>query len=126
MHCMKVPRASVGKKVQQVVFETLAIIQKLSEPGLHLLVTSCDETNICDVLYSDLCPSLNEIVSMKNAFTNHNIESFMSGHLKDSYELCKWADHRSQIESALAKRAEGVCVFHLLLGPVYCPHWHTT
>lgn len=113
------PRNLYGKNIRQSVLETLATIRKWSEPGLHLLVTSREETDIRDALHDDLYTSPDEIVSMKNASVDSDIASFISGRLKDSRELRKWANYHGQIESTLAERAKGVCVLYLLLREFY-------
>jgi hypothetical protein len=102
------PRNLHGKNIRRSVLEALATIRKWSTPGLHLLVTSREETDIRDTLHDDLYTSPDETVSMKNASVDSDIASFISGRLKDSRELRKWADHHGQIESALAERAKGV------------------
>ncbi|KIM94779.1 hypothetical protein OIDMADRAFT_34784 [Oidiodendron maius Zn] len=79
-----------------------------SQPGLYLLVTSRKETDIRDALYDDLYTSLDEIVSMKNESVDSDRASFISGCIKYSRKLYKWADYYSQIESALAKGSKGV------------------
>jgi hypothetical protein len=109
------PRNQNGKNIRRSVLEALATIRQWLEPGLHLLVTSREETDIRDALHDDLYTSPDEIISMKNASVDSDIASFISGRLKNSRELRKWANYHGQIESALAERAKGVCVFHLLL-----------
>ena len=109
------PRNLHGKNIRRSVLEVLATIRQWSEPGLHLLVTSREETDIRDALYNNLYTSPNEIVSMKNVSVDSDIASFISGRLKYSRELRRWANYHSQIESALAKRSKGVYVFRLLL-----------
>lgn len=92
------------------VLEALVIIREWSEPGLHLLVTSRDETDIRDALRDELYASPDEIVSMKNDSVDSDIASFVSSYLKDSRKLRKWEKYHDQIEKALTKRANGVCV----------------
>jgi ankyrin repeat domain-containing protein 50 len=113
------PRNLQGKNIRRSILEALATIRKWSELGLHLLVTSREETDIRDALYNNPCTSPDEIVSMKNASVDSDIVSFISGCLKDSCELRKWADHHGQIKSTLAERAKGVYVFRLLLREFY-------
>ncbi|KFZ15421.1 hypothetical protein V502_05625 [Pseudogymnoascus sp. VKM F-4520 (FW-2644)] len=101
------PRNKNGKNLRRGVLEALVIIQKWSEPGLNLLVTSRDETDIRDVLCDDLQTPPDEIVSMKNASVDSDIASFISGYLKDSRELRKWEKYHDQIEKALTERSNG-------------------
>ena len=113
------PRNLHGKNIRRSVLESLATIREWSQPGLHLLVTSREETDIRDALHDDLYTSPDEIVSMKNESVDSDIASFISSRLKYSHELRKWADYHSQIESALAEGSKGVCVFCLLLREFY-------
>jgi uncharacterized protein YukE len=113
------PRTQNGKNIRRSVLEALATIRKWSEPGLHLLVTSREETDILDALHDDLYTLPDKIVSMKNVSVDSDIASFISGRLKDSRELRKFANYYSQIESSLAERAKGVYVFRPLLRDLY-------
>jgi len=101
------------------VLKTLVIIREWSEPGLHLLVTSRDETDIRDVLRDELYASLDEIVSMKNDSVRSDIASFVSCYLKDSRGLQRWGKYHDQIEKALTERANGVCVLRFLSREFY-------
>ncbi len=91
------------------VLEALAIIREWSESGLHLLVTSRDETDIHDALRDELHASPDEIVSMKNDSVDSDIASFVSSRLKESRKLRKWEKYHDQIEKELTERANGVC-----------------
>jgi hypothetical protein len=113
------PRNLHGKNIRRSVLEAIATIRKWSEPRLHLLVTSREETDIRDALHDDLYTSPDEIVSMKNASIDSDIASFISSYLKDSRELRKFVTYHGQIESALAERAKGVCVLRILLREFY-------
>lgn len=113
------PRNKHGKNLRRGVLETLVIIRKWSEPGLHLLVTSRDETDIRDVLRDDLHTLPDEIVSMKNTSVDSDIASFVSDYLKDSRELRKWEKYHDQIEKALTERSNGVSVFRLVSREFY-------
>jgi len=97
-------------KHRRGVLEALEGIREWAEPGLHLLVTSRDETDIRDVICNELHASPNEIVSMKNASIDKDIASFISGSLKDRRDLRKLKAFHDQIEKALTERANGVCV----------------
>lgn len=108
------PRNKNGKNLRECVLETLATIRKWSEPGLHLLVTSREETDIRDALYDDLDNSPDDIVSMKNASVDSDITSFISSRLKDSRKLAKWVEYHDQIQSVLTERSNGVWVPCLL------------
>jgi ankyrin repeat domain-containing protein 50 len=113
------PRNKHGKNLRRRVLEALVIIRKWSEPGLHLLVTSREETDIRATFRDDLHTLPDEIVSMKNTSVDSDIASFISGSLKDSRELRKWEKYHDQIEKALTERANGVCVLHLLSREFY-------
>jgi len=110
---------SPRNKLRQRVLEALDVVWKWSEPGLHLLVTSRNETDIRDVLRHNLHLSLNEIVSMKNDSVDKDIASFVSVHLKDSYKLRKWENYHDRIEKELTTRANGVCVLRFLSREFY-------
>jgi ankyrin repeat domain-containing protein 50 len=101
------------------VLKALVIIREWLEPGLHLLVTSRDETDIRDVLRDELYASLDEIVSMKNDSVHSDIASFVSCYLKESRGLQRWEKYHDQIEKALTERANGVCVLRFLSREFY-------
>ena len=86
------------------VLQALVDLRALSEPGLHLLVTSRDEPDIRDEL--DLSEDLT--VSMKNTSVDSDIAAFVSGHLRNNRRLRKWELYHSRIETVLAERAKGV------------------
>ena len=110
---------SLRNKHRRGVLEALTIIREWSEPGLHLLVTSRDETDIRDTLREELYASPDEIVSMKNDSVDCDIASFVSSYLKDSRRLRKWEKYHDQIEKMLTKRAHGVYVLRSLLREFY-------
>ncbi|KAI5463253.1 hypothetical protein BGZ63DRAFT_352374 [Mariannaea sp. PMI_226] len=89
---------------QGYVLEALAEICEWQEPGLHILVTSRDETLIRDDLEELQC----EAISMKNESVDKDIAAFISDHLKSHRRLRKWKDHHGQIEEVLTQRAQGV------------------
>ena len=113
------PRNKHGKNLRRSVLEVLVIIRRWSEPGLHLLVTSRDVTDIRDVFCDDLHTTSDEVVSMKNTSVDSDIASFISGYLKDSRELRKWEKYHDQIEKALTERSNGVCVLCLFSREFY-------
>lgn len=88
------------------VLQTIAEIRKWREPGLHILVTSREETDIPD----ELDASQHETVSLKNDSVNRDITAFISKHLRENRRLRTWEKHHEQIEIALTKGAKGVCV----------------
>jgi hypothetical protein len=110
---------SPRNKHRRGVLEALVTIQEWSEPGLHLLVTSREETDIRDVLRDELHASPDEIVSMKNASNDSDIASFISGHLKNALELRRWKRYHDEIEKRLTARADGMCVLHFLSREFY-------
>jgi ankyrin repeat domain-containing protein 50 len=90
------------------VLQTLADLRAWSESGLHLLVTSRNETDIRDVLCMELGASLDEIISMKNESVDRDIAAFTSQHLRGNRRLRKWKDYHDLIETKFAERAKGV------------------
>ena len=62
-------------------------MRKWAVPGLHLLATSRDETDIRDVLRDNLHTLPNEVTSMKNTFVDSDIASFISDYLKYNLAL---------------------------------------
>ena len=92
------------------VLQAIAELRKWQEPGLHLLVTSREETDIRD----ELDASQYETVSLKNDSVNRDIAAFISKYLRENPRLRKWEKHYEQIEIALTMGAKGVCVLHFL------------
>ena len=90
------------------VLQALADLRVWSEPGLHLLVTSRNETDIRDVLCDELGASGDEIILMKNESIDRDIAAFTSQYLRDNRRLRKWKDHHGRIEAKFAERAKGV------------------
>ena len=103
------------------VLNAIAIMRQWSEPSLHLLVTSRDETDIRDALRDDLDVLPKEIVSMKNDSVDSDIASFVSSYLKNSRRLRRWEKYHDVIKKALTARADGVYVIRSLLKiPLTC------
>lgn len=88
------------------VLQALSGLRKWEEPGLHILVTSRDETDI----HEGLDASQHETVSLENDSVDRDIATFISRHLRANRRLRKWEDHYDRIETALTKRAKGVYV----------------
>lgn len=98
-----------GKNLRKSVLKVLVLMRKWSDPGLHLLVTSRDEPDICrDVLPDDLHAPQTQVVSMKNTSVDRDIASFIYGCLKDRSEMRKWEKYHDQIERALTERSRGM------------------
>ena len=93
------------------MLQALVDLRGWSEPSLHLLVTSREETDIRD----ELNASRDETISMKNDSVDGDIATFISNHLRNNQRLRKWEDYYDQIEAALTERAKGVCVLRFLL-----------
>ena len=102
------PRNKHGKNLRRDVLNVLRIIRGWSEPGLHLLVTSRDETDIRDSLLDGLDAPQDEVISIKKTSVDKDIASFISGYLKDSREMRKWEKYHDQITRALIERSHGV------------------
>jgi len=90
------------------VLQALVDLRGWSEAGLHLLVTSRNETDIRDVLRDELNASDDETLSMNNESVDRDIAAFVSQHLRDNRKLRKWKDHHNRIEAILVERAKGV------------------
>lgn len=90
------------------VLQTLIDIKAWAAPQLHLLVTSRDEVDIGEVIRDELGVPPEAIIPMDNDAVGSDIAAFVSGHLKTSRGLRRWAKHHQDIENALIKRANGV------------------
>ena len=90
------------------MLQALVDLRAWSEPGLHLLVTSREESDIQDVLVDELGALRDETIPMKNDSVDSDIASFISGSLKNDRRLRKWEKYHDQIEKALTERAKGV------------------
>ncbi|KAF5516105.1 Ankyrin repeat and KH domain-containing protein 1 [Colletotrichum siamense] len=106
---------------REAVLETLLLLRH--KPGLHLLVTSRDETDIRETLN----PSLKQHVTMKNLSVDEDIARYISEHLRKTARLLKWSKEFARIETALTKRANGVfrwveCQFKALASCPVSPH----
>ena len=88
--------------LREGVLDALEVMQRWGVKGLHLFVTSRDESDIRETL------SLSQPVTMQNVEMNKDIVDFISGHLDTNRRLRKWLPYREKIEETLAKRAEGV------------------
>ncbi|KAL8718670.1 MAG: hypothetical protein Q9225_004223 [Loekoesia sp. 1 TL-2023] len=95
-------------KFRRDMLQALVDLRAWSEPGLHLLVTSREEPDICDVLVDELGAFRDETISMKNDSVDSDIASFISGSLKKDRRLRKWEKYHDQIEKSLNERAKGV------------------
>jgi ankyrin repeat domain-containing protein 50 len=73
-------------------------------PGMHLLVTSRDESDIRE----SLNPAEDEKVIMKNTGINKDISDFISGQLNTNRKLQRWRAYHDRIQQVLAERAQGV------------------
>ncbi|KAJ0343153.1 hypothetical protein COL922a_000481 [Colletotrichum nupharicola] len=106
---------------REAVLETLLLLRH--KPGLHLLVTSRDETDIRETLD----PSSKQHVTMKNLSVDEDIARYISEHLHKTARLLKWSKEFARIENALTKRANGVfrwveCQFKALGSCPVSPH----
>jgi hypothetical protein len=95
---------SPPNQYREDVLQTLTKIRAWKEPGLHLLVTSRDATDIRE----ELGASPDETISMKNESVDRDIATFISHHLRDNRRLRKWSEHYDQIETVLTSRAKGM------------------
>ena len=93
------------------VLQTVTDLRTWREFGLHILVTSRDETDIRD----ELDAAQHEDISLENDAVDCDIASFISKHLRDNRRLRKWDEHYDRIEAALTERAKGVYVL------LFCP-----
>lgn len=95
---------SPRSEVREYVLDNVETMRKWSLPGLHLLVTSRDETDI----RTHLNPSLDQEVRMKNAGIDKDIADFISNRLRDDRQLQRWSLWRDKIREALVTGANGV------------------
>lgn len=95
-------------KYRRDVLQALVDLRAWSEPGLHLLVTSREEPDICDVLVDELGAFRDETISMMNESVDSDIASFISGSLKKDRQLRRLGKYHDHIEKSLIVRANGV------------------
>jgi ankyrin repeat domain-containing protein 50 len=86
------------------MLQALVNLRALSEPGLHLLVTSREEPDI----RNELEASQEETISMKNDSVDDDITAFISSHLRGNRRIRKWEKYYDKIEASLTERAKGV------------------
>ena len=89
---------------REQVLEAIKNMREWLWPGLHLLVTSRDETNIHEFLN---CTNGEEI-DMKNIQIDQDIQNFISRQLSTDRNLRKWNKHHERIQNTLAQKAKGV------------------
>jgi ankyrin repeat domain-containing protein 50 len=71
-------------KYREDMLQALVDMRTWSEPGLHLLVTSCKELDIRDILYDKLSIYRYKTIPMKNDSVDRDITSFISSSLKNN------------------------------------------
>jgi len=86
------------------VLGAVETIRKWTLHGVHILVTSRDETDI----RKSLGPAPGEEVIMKNPEVDRDISNFISSRLLTDPKLEKWQNHRDRIQQTLSERAHGV------------------
>ncbi|KAL2803140.1 hypothetical protein BJX63DRAFT_412986 [Aspergillus granulosus] len=87
------------------VLEVLSGMRQWGLPGLHLLVTSRDESDIRRALD----PKRDEDIALRgNSGVDDDINSFIKSQLKSNSHLRKWQSYENEIQQALARRAQGV------------------
>jgi hypothetical protein len=92
-------------KARGEVLATLNLFRDWKVPGLHLLATSRDLSDIRE----DIQPLPEEDVAMvKNKGVDQDIASYIAGRLDTDRRLAKWKQFRSKIEDGLMLRAQGV------------------
>ncbi|KAK5275777.1 hypothetical protein LTR40_012507, partial [Exophiala xenobiotica] len=92
-------------KARGEVLATLNHFRDWKVPGLHLLTTSRDLSDIRE----DIQPLPEEDVAMvKNKGVDQDIASYIAGRLDTDRRLAKWKPFRSKIEDGLMLRAQGV------------------
>ncbi|KAL9593261.1 MAG: hypothetical protein Q9179_005989 [Wetmoreana sp. 5 TL-2023] len=86
------------------VLDVLENLRGWSCAGVHLLVTSRDESDI----RQSLDPHDSQRVKMQNDGIDQDISKFISQKLVEDRKLRKWAQDHDQIQEALCKGAKGV------------------
>ena len=89
---------------REYVLDALEAMRNWSVQGLHLFVTSRDESDIRD----SLGLSATQQVTMQNAGIDKDITDFISGRFDTDRRLRKLLPYRDKIQEILAKRAKGV------------------
>lgn len=110
------PRYTHPKKI----LDAIETIRKWHLPGLHLLVTSRDESDIRDSLSSSF-PDDSGLpeVRMRNPGIDKDITNFVVQQLSSDPKLQKWREHHAQIQRVLSERAQGVRVPPNSLPPLH-------
>ena len=86
------------------VLRVIQEIRSWSIPSVHLLVTSRSELDIRE----SLDPSRDQELSLRNSETDRDIANFVSYQLKNDQKLQKWEERHEEIQTKLAKHAQGV------------------
>lgn len=94
--------------------EVLSVIDTMRQwelPGLHLLVSSRDISDIRDQLQFPTMKQGVEYVPLKNDNVQQDIARFVAFQVDHDSQLLRWGDHREKIKSYLTQHAGGVSVF---------------
>ncbi|KAF7503583.1 hypothetical protein GJ744_003611 [Endocarpon pusillum] len=109
---------------RDAVLDSLSEMRGWSIRGLHILVTSRDETDI----RSQLAPYLTAVMHMDNTGVDDDIAEYIVQRLRSDHKFKKWAPYYTEIQETLIRRAQGVfrwvdCQFTTLAS---CPssHYH--
>ena len=95
---------SPGHRPREYVLDALEAMQNWGFEGLHLFITSRDESDIRESL--NLSPA--HQVKMRNSGIDEDISKFISGRLDTGRRLRKFWSYRNKIQESLAARAKGM------------------
>ncbi|OAQ63778.1 ankyrin repeat-containing protein [Purpureocillium lilacinum] len=86
------------------LLETITVMRRWGDTGLHVLVTSRDEWDIQEAL----CALPTKVVSMQNDFVHSDIANYIDSQLRERKRLQKWSKNHTRIKEQLTRRADGV------------------
>lgn len=95
--------------------EVLSVINTIREwqlPGMHLLVTSRDASDIRTHLQFPTLDQGGEHILLKNDNIQQDIARFVAFQVDHDPELQHWGEHRQRIKNYLTEHAGGVSVIH--------------
>ena len=86
------------------VLYTVETVRSWNLQSLHLLITSRDESDICEFLN---LPDIMQ-VKMKNNGIEKDIATYIAGQFNEDRRLKKWQLYRDKIQKTLAERSNGM------------------
>lgn len=95
----------LGEK-QASVLTTVGKMRSWNLPNLHILITSCNKSDI----RISIKPSLHQEVAFESQGANLDIGNYISAQLDNNIELQKWEGYRGTIQQVLTEGSQGMYV----------------